>query len=442
MSNSNVSNSSNTYAGAVKQQNTSTGTSSSSVATQVSTVTKRKRESSSSSSSESDSDASFNSSSLSNDCKQNPALSNFKHNVEIALSEIESPRKLNAIIKDSVSRKSYVNNVCNKFIRDATFPPVSVTTQTDSDDMLIEACILENNLLKAIDEKNKLSLKLKEEGKKTADFAAAITRIINYSVSGLSSAQNRTVFHEQEHSFGLSAFIDIKPHTQVFDEEFWGPMKELHAKWDKQASVNKLASDNLISILNSIVGVCRDLVQEQNSSISSSLDSLVHKSAKIRNSINDNRSSVSKSKEAKRSQSLKLCNSPPNSLSVNEVQYVKSTREQYNSKYLKARKIRFSRFNNDSPTKKFIEPSSNESMIEIEIPNVKITVPFKNQSLSDKLEFSAEFPNLHEIVNEKVKKFRETHESFDLDQFEVSKEDFDDPEVWEALCKKENLEDN
>ena len=441
MSKSNANNSSNTYAGAVKKQNASTGVSSSSVATQVSTVSKRKRESSSSSSSSSDSSISSSSSSrpVSSAIRE---LSKFKHNVEIVLSDIESPEGLNEIIKCSVSRKKYINSVCNKFIRDATNPPVSVTTQTETDDALIEACILENNLLKAIEEKASISLRLKEEQKKVADFAAVLSRILDISVSGLSSAQDNTVIHEQRHSFQLSAFIDIKPHTQVFDEEFWGPMKELHAKWDKQSVVNKLASDNLKSTINSIVGTCRDLVNEQNSSVSNALDSLVHKSNKIRQSINDNRSTVSKSKEAKRSQSAKLCNSPPNRLSLNQVQYVNDTRKQYDNRYLKARKVRFSRFNNDSPTKTFIEQESNESMIEIEIPNVKISVPFKNQSLSEKFEFSAEFPNLHEIVNDKVKKFRETHESFDLENFDVSKEESDDQEFWEALCKKENMEDN
>ena len=432
-------NSQNSYAGAVKKQSTSTGPSSSSAA--ISSVSKRKRQSSSSSDSSSSSSSSANTFSGSQSLPApfhgsqcpNRDLSKFKQNIDRVFVE-ESPAGMESIVECKVKRKIYIDSVCAKFIRDASFPPKSISTQTEDDDALIEKYINENKQIE-LDEKATLHQKLSEESDKSAAYAKVIGKILDLSISGLSSAQNKPIVRKQTHAYKLSAFIDIKPKTQVFDEVFWGPMKALHVEWDKEAEDDELIMNDLKNAISSIVGECRDLLQ-----IYKKPHPLVTKSKILCSSLNDNRIFLAKSKEAKRSQSSRLCNSPPNTSSFTSNKNSKASYDnsENDKRFLKARKVRFEKRSNDSPTSSFIEPESSQSLIEIEIPNVKITVPFKNQVLANEFEFSAEFPNLREIVNEKVKKFRETHESFELDQFDVSQNSSNDTSVWEEVCKNES----
>ena len=162
-------NSNKTYAGAVKKtsDNKCPGSSSDFALdvtldfAAISSVAKRKREDSSSSVSSSSSSNNSSTPSNSNPCPA-AALNNFKYRIGNIIVE-SPPQGLNSVVNCAVRRKKYINDVCNKFIRDHTHPPKSVTTQTETDDELIEACIQENELLKVRDEKLVLSSQLQVE---------------------------------------------------------------------------------------------------------------------------------------------------------------------------------------------------------------------------------------------------------------------------------------
>ena len=425
------------YANALKQGD-SVSRSSSPTPSKIVTVTKRKRVTSSSSESTVDSSSSSRSS-------KQPYV---------------SPKQM--------------SDVCDKIMHDAVTSPNGIATQTE-EELMINASIVQNQFVKMRDDRRfQLSYDLQVEREKSTLLANAVSKILEFSVSGLAAAQHELVFKDQRHSLAFSGAIDIKPEARVFDEEFWRPMMSVHQKWDKEWESNAVISNKLKLSLGSIVNECRD--------VSSNLEQrrkpvhpLVIKSKKLCRSLPTNISYLSKSKEARRTQSSRLCNSesPKDKDKVSltdysKFQYVQFPKQQYNnsfstpvkslaqklptsppfdphandSKYLKARKTRFAQNNNDAPTKMFVEQSSSESLIEIKI-NVKVTVPV--DTLAEKVEFNADFPNLQDIVEKRIKEFRSNADNINLENFDISQEEDEYDAAWEryisSKVKKEAVDE-
>lgn len=370
------------------------------------------------------------------------------------------------------------SEIITEVISHYTYTNRTAATQTEDDDALMDACIEENKLLKLRDEKFQLQLDLQLQREKSVCLSRAICKILDLSVAGLAASNRESVIRDQEHSIQFSGAFEIRPEALVFDEDFWKPLMELHKSWDKELQANKIASLKFKNALGSIITECRSMTARFKK-----IHPLVIKSKVLTHSLDSNKTSCSKSKEAKRAQSARLCNSqsPENEekspLSEHSnISYIQFSKEFYNqsistpiktkahklpisarskpssisfpstkdSMYLKARKVRFAQKHNDSPTKKFVKPELEESLIEIEIPNVKVIVPVKNQDSADMIEFTAQFPDLREIVDEKIKEFREKSEKANLDNFEISRDfadAFDDSKFWEDLCKKEAFEE-
>lgn len=477
-------NSDQTYANAVKLGDNDSRSSSPVPSTRV-TVNKRKRESSSSDSS---ADSSSSSSSSS---EQLSSISSDNNKITINFHSKGFPGQVFQEIMNSPARlQKYMSDLSDKIMHDATTSSNVIATQTE-EELLINASIVQNLFVKLRDDRRtRLVYDLEVEREKSKFLSDAISKILEFGVSGLAAAKHETIFKEQRHSLAFSGAIDIKPEARVFDEDFWRPMMMIHKKWDEELESNTVISNKLKLSLSSIVNECRDVTSKLDQRLKT-VHPLVIKSHKLCQSLPSNISCLSNSKEARRSRSSRLCNSesPKDEDKVSlsdysKFKYVQFPKQHYDnsfstpakslaqklpitakfgvtpkqidssfdqyandSKYLKARKIRFAQKNNDSPTKTFIEQSSSDSLIEIEIPNVKITIPVNNQSspLSEKIEFSAEFPNLLEIVEEKINEFRSNVDDINLDNFDISQEEDDYNAEWEkyisSKVKKEASEE-
>ena len=403
-------NTNNSYAGAVKKQKAKSSQRSSSNAT--SPVSKRKREDSSYSAERKNvNEAIEPPKNGKNDDEEESFLSvsdeiQYSAAGDRSAGKTEIEEDVTDLFLSASSVMSYKDITHEK--RYLSSSPIS-SNSTSSSGSSFEIETVETCRIKLIAElqldKLVLSSQLQDEETKSADFAESINKILKASISGLVEAKDEILVVEEQRALAFN---------------FLGPLKELHGKLDGDLTINAIIQNKLKMALNSIVEICRDLSQKHKKP-----NPLVVKSKVLCQSLNQNRtpnsenktfnsdiSKISNDKFTKVQQfsqgNTNSSKSKKLSLAVEQSSSSSSSFDQaaHDEKYLKARRVRFY----SDQTKNFVEKKSSDSLIEIEIPNVKVTVPFKNQVLQDEFEFRAEFPGLLDIVKQRVKEIHESNE--------------------------------